>query len=82
MQGFLGADQGDSFSRGPNDLQKEEEDLDNVHVDGERTEDVLLRADGVLAIPNEKLRVVGQKQGKGNRPNCCIQHVQPWYVFE
>lgn len=39
-------------------LQQEKEDLDDVDVDGERGEHVLLRADGVLPVSYQKLRVV------------------------
>lgn len=46
------------FSRSANNLQQEKEDLDNVNIDRERSEHVLLRADGVLPVSDQELRVV------------------------
>lgn len=48
----------DLFSRSANNLQQEKEDLDNVNIDRERSEHVLLRADGVLPVSDQELRVV------------------------
>lgn len=40
------------------DLQDEEEDLNDINVERERSVDVLLWADGQLPIPDEELSVV------------------------
>lgn len=57
----------DLFGRADN-LQQGQEDLHDVGIDGESTKHVLLRADGVLPVPDQKLRVVRQElpweQGK------------------
>ena len=47
-------------------LQDEGEDVDNVSVDGKGTEDVLLRAQCVLPVPQHKLGVIG-KELRGQR---------------
>lgn len=52
---------GHLFGRSADNLQKENEDLDDVDVDGERGEHVLLRSDGVLPVPYQQLRVVRQE---------------------
>lgn len=46
-------------------LQDEGEDVDNVCVDGEGTKNVLLRAQRVLPVPQQKLGVVGKELGGG-----------------
>lgn len=51
----------DLFVHSTNNLQQEKEDLDDVNVDGERGEHVLLRADGVLPVSYQELRVVRQE---------------------
>ena len=43
------------------DLQDEQEDLNNVDVEGEGSVDVLLWAEGQLAVTQEELGVVGQE---------------------
>lgn len=43
------------------DLKNEEEDVNDVHVERQRSEDVLLRADGQLPVPDEELSVVDEK---------------------
>lgn len=48
----------DLFSSSSTDLKNEEEDVNNVDVEGESSVDVLLWADGQLPITNEKLGVV------------------------
>lgn len=63
-------------------LQEEEEDLDDVDVDGERSEHVLLWADGVLPVPDEQLCVISQEQGEGDGSQSCIKHVKPQHIFE
>lgn len=40
------------------DLKDEEEDVNNVNVEGQSSVDVLLWADGQLPIPDEELSVV------------------------
>lgn len=47
--------------RGTNDLQKENEDLDDVDVEGKSSKDILIFGDGVLPVPYQKLCVVGQE---------------------
>lgn len=51
----------DSFGRSADNLQQEQEDLDDVDIDGERGEHILFRADGVLPVSYQKLRVVRQE---------------------
>lgn len=55
----LGFPRMDLFSWSADDLEQEKEDLDNVNIDGERSEHVLLWADGVLPVSYQKLCVVG-----------------------
>lgn len=47
--------------RAPCDVQEENKDLDNIDVEGKRSEDIFLRADGVRSVSNEQLCMVGQK---------------------
>lgn len=47
--------------RGPNNLQKENEDLDDVDVEGKGSKHVLIFRDGVLPVSYQKLCVVGQE---------------------
>lgn len=54
-----------SLGRRSADLKDEEEDVNDVHVEGKSSEDVLLRADGQLPVPDEKLSVVDQKLKRG-----------------
>lgn len=64
----------DLFGRGADDLQQEEEDLDNVDVDGERSEHVLLGTDGVLPVPYQQLCVVRQElQGEQTSNKSVLQ---------
>lgn len=49
------------FGRSADNLQQEEEDLDDVDVEGERCEHVLLWTDGVLPVPQQQLCVVRQE---------------------
>lgn len=51
----------DLFGWRADDLQQEEEDLDDIDVDGESAEHILLRTNGVLSVPYEQLRVVRQE---------------------
>lgn len=51
----------ESLGGSADDLQQEEENLDDVDVDGESGEYVLLRTDGVLPVPEQELRVVRQE---------------------
>lgn len=52
----------------PKQLQQEEEDVDNVHVEAECTEHMLLRAQGVPPIPHQELHVEGQELQWGQAP--------------
>lgn len=45
-------------------LEEEEEDVDHVHVDAQRSEHVLLRAQGVAAVSHQQLNVKGQELRK------------------
>ena len=58
-------------SCGTNELQEHEKDLDDVDIKGEGAEDVLFRADGVLPVAYQQLRVVCQELWK-------IQEVTSW----
>ena len=49
---------------GTNELQEHEKDLDDVDVKGEGAEDVLFRADRVLPVAYQQLRVVRQELWK------------------
>ena len=49
------------LARGADDLQQEEEDLDDVDVEGERSKHILIGTDGVLPVSYQKLRVVCQE---------------------
>lgn len=76
-----------SFGRSTNDLQQEEEDLNDVDVEGERCKHVLLRADGVLPVPQQQLSVVRQELRDDQqtlrttpRPNTTAVKIQmTWY---
>lgn len=46
------------FSSSSTDLKDEEEDVNDVDVERERSVDVLLWADGQLSISNKKLGIV------------------------
>lgn len=45
----------------PHQLQHKGEDVDNVCVDLQGTCDVVLRADGVLPVPQDQLCVISQE---------------------
>lgn len=47
-----------SICRSSADLKDEEEDVNDVDVEGERPVDVLLRTNGQFPVSNKKLRVV------------------------
>lgn len=47
--------------RRTDNLQKENEDLDDVDVEGQSSKDILIFGDGVLPVPDQKLCVVGQE---------------------
>lgn len=66
-QGAAGASWLHSLLTGAKELQEEGEDVDDVHVDVEGTEDVLLRAQRIPAVPHQHLRVKCQELGKGRR---------------
>lgn len=51
----------DLFGWGTYYLQQEKEDLDDVDIDGERSEHILFWTDGVLPVSYQKLRVVRQE---------------------
>ena len=48
----------DLFGRSADDLQQEQEDLDDIDVDGECGEHIFFRADGVLPVSYQQLCVV------------------------
>lgn len=54
-------DRSASFGEGSDNLQQEQEDLDDVDVEGQRGEDVLLRTDGVLPVSYQELSVICQE---------------------
>lgn len=72
----------DLSGRRTDKLQQEKEDLDNVHVEGECSEHILLRTDGVLPVPYQQLCVVCQEQSEGYGSKSCINHVKPRNIFE
>lgn len=57
------------------DVQEEDKDLDDINIEGKRSEDVFLGADAVLSVSNEQLSVVSQKQGKDYCPTSAIHHL-------
>lgn len=58
------------LGRRADNLQKEKEDLDDVDVEGERSEHILLGTDGVLPVSYQKLRVVCQELRDRQDKNC------------
>lgn len=62
---FLAETQTHLLPRSTNNLQKENEDLGDVDVEGKRSKDILIFGDGVLPVPNQKLCVVGQELHSG-----------------
>lgn len=66
---FLAERQMCLLPRRTNNLQKENEDLDDVDVEGKSSKDILIFGDGVLPVPYQKLRVVGQELHRNIRIN-------------
>lgn len=45
----------------PDQLQHKGENVDDVRVDLQSASDIVLRADGVLPVPQDQLRVISQE---------------------
>lgn len=63
-------------------MQQEEEDLDDVDIDGESTKNVLIWANGVFSVSNQQLSVVRQEHGEDNGSKGSVEHMEPIDVFE
>lgn len=62
----MGRNEGCSLIAIPHQLQHKGEDVDDVRVDLKGASDVVLRADCVLPVPQDQLRVVSQElRGQG-----------------
>lgn len=61
----------------PKQLQHKGENVNDVSVDLQSASDVVLRADGVLPVPQDQLRVISQEQCEADGPQSGIDHVEP-----